>query len=189
MWQGFGAWCEPAAFPQICRRRFWHKGSQVSHQGLGRFSWKGSTSLGVLCKKGYGIWLFKWRQNCSKHSPALTSCVPSVVLFRAMVPLIPETLPDLTRKHIFISSGIFDPIVSKKEAERLFNSFKTGGANISFNWQESGHEWTMQEIRKSKVLLHKWTLFLQMSTWKSSRQKNENQQRGKVIWYVPGERA
>jgi predicted esterase len=57
-----------------------------------------------------------------------------------MVPVIPETLPDPTRKHIFMSSGIYDPIVSKKEAERLFGLFKNAGPNISFSCQESGHE-------------------------------------------------
>jgi hypothetical protein len=37
-----------------------------------------------------------------------------------MVSLVPETLPDLTRKHILMSSRIFEPIVSKQEAERDF---------------------------------------------------------------------
>jgi phospholipase/carboxylesterase/glyoxalase family protein len=79
----------------------------------------------------------------------------SAILFRAMVPLVPQTLPDLTRKHIFMSSGLYDPIVSKQEAEKLFGLFKSAGANISVSWQESGHELTMEEIRKVKEwLLH-----------------------------------
>jgi phospholipase/carboxylesterase len=44
----------------------------------------------------------------------------SAILFRAMVPLVPQTLPDLTNKHIFMSSGLYDPIVTKQEAENLF---------------------------------------------------------------------
>jgi predicted esterase len=47
----------------------------------------------------------------------------SAILFRAMVPLVPETLPDLTKKHILMSSGLYDPIVSKQEAEKLFGLF------------------------------------------------------------------
>jgi phospholipase/carboxylesterase/glyoxalase family protein len=79
----------------------------------------------------------------------------AAILFRAMVPLVPETLPDLTNKHIYMSSGLYDPIVSKQEAERLFGLFKNAGAKVSLSWQESGHELTMEEIQKAKQwLLH-----------------------------------
>jgi phospholipase/carboxylesterase len=79
----------------------------------------------------------------------------SAILFRAMVPLVPKTLPDLTKKHIFISSGVYDPIVSKEEAEKLFGLFQNAGAKVSLSWQKSGHELTMEEIRKAKEwLLH-----------------------------------
>jgi phospholipase/carboxylesterase len=37
--------------------------------------------------------------------------ISTAILFRAMVPLLPETLPDLTNKYIFMSSGLYDPIV------------------------------------------------------------------------------
>jgi predicted esterase len=37
----------------------------------------------------------------------------STVLFRAMIPLVPQTLPNLSGKHIFMSSGLNDPIVSR----------------------------------------------------------------------------
>ncbi len=74
----------------------------------------------------------------------------SAILFRAMVPLVPQTLPDLTRNHIFMSSGLYDPIVSKQEAEKLFGLFKGAGANVSVSWQESGHELTMEDIQKQK---------------------------------------
>ena len=77
----------------------------------------------------------------------------SAILFRAMVPLVPKTLPDLSNNHIFMSSGLYDPIVSKQEAENLFGLFKKSGANIALSWQESGHELTMKEIRKAKEWL------------------------------------
>src|SRR5919198_3855386 len=77
----------------------------------------------------------------------------SAILFRAMVPLVPQVLPDLTNKHIFMSSGLYDPIVSRQEAERLFGLFKNAGAKVSLSWQEGGHELTMNEIRKAKEWL------------------------------------
>jgi phospholipase/carboxylesterase len=77
----------------------------------------------------------------------------AAILFRAMVPLVPEVLPDLTNKHIFMSSGIYDPIVTKQEAEKLFGLFKNAGAKVSLSWQESGHELTMEEVQKAKEWL------------------------------------
>ena len=70
-----------------------------------------------------------------------------------MVPLVPQALPDLSDKHILMSSGLYDPIVSRQEADRLFGLFKKAGANISLSWQESGHELTMEEIRKAREWL------------------------------------
>ena len=52
-----------------------------------------------------------------------------------------------------MSSGLYDPIVSRQDADRLFDLFKKVGANISVSWQESGHELTMDEIRKAREWL------------------------------------
>ena len=43
--------------------------------------------------------------------------ISTAILFRARVPLVPEVLPNLVNKQIFMSSGIHDPIVPKQEAE------------------------------------------------------------------------
>ncbi|MFL6379644.1 MAG: alpha/beta hydrolase [Nitrososphaeraceae archaeon] len=77
----------------------------------------------------------------------------SAILFRAMVPLVPQTLPNLSDKHIFMSSGLYDPIVSRQETQKLFDLFKNADAKVSLNWQESGHELTMEEIGKAKEWL------------------------------------
>jgi phospholipase/carboxylesterase len=78
----------------------------------------------------------------------------AAILFRAMVPLEPDTLPDLTNKYIFMSSGLYDPIVPKQQAERLFGLFKKAGAKVSLNWQDSGHELAMKEVQKAEEWLH-----------------------------------
>ena len=77
----------------------------------------------------------------------------SAILFRAMVPFVPQTLPDLSDKRIFMSSGLYDPIVSRQETDRLFGLLKKAGAEISLSWQESSHELTMDEIRKAREWL------------------------------------
>ena len=53
-----------------------------------------------------------------------------------------------------MSSGLYDPIVSLDEAERLFGLFKNAGAHVSLSWQKSGHELTMDEIQKAREWLH-----------------------------------
>jgi phospholipase/carboxylesterase len=78
------------------------------------------------------------------------------ILFRAMVPLIPETLPNLTNKHIFMSSGVYDPIVTSQGAEKLFGLFRKAGAKVTINWQESGHELTMEEVQIAREWLQKF---------------------------------
>lgn len=74
----------------------------------------------------------------------------AAILFRAMVPFVPNTLPDLSNKYIFMSSGLYDPIIPKQEAERLFSLFKNGGAKVSISWQNSGHELVMEDVKKAK---------------------------------------
>lgn len=77
----------------------------------------------------------------------------AAILFRAMVPLVPETLPNLTNKHIFMSSGLYDPIVTRQEAEKLFGLFRKAGAKVTINWQESGHELTIDEVQRANEWL------------------------------------
>jgi|SRR3954447_18770619 phospholipase/carboxylesterase len=77
----------------------------------------------------------------------------AAILFRAMVPLLPQVLPDLTNKHILMSSGLHDPIVPKQETERLIGLFKKAGAKVSLRWQNSGHELRMNEINTAREWL------------------------------------
>jgi predicted esterase len=77
----------------------------------------------------------------------------AAMLFRTMVPLVPQVLPDLNNKHIFMSSGLYDPIVPKQDAERLVTLFKKAGAKVSLYWQNSGHELVMEEVGRAKEWL------------------------------------
>ena len=77
----------------------------------------------------------------------------TAILFRAMVPLLPQVLPDLTNKHIFMSSGLHDPIIPKQETERLIGLFKKAGAKVSLHWQNSGHELRINEINTAREWL------------------------------------
>ncbi len=77
--------------------------------------------------------------------------ITSAVLFRAMVPFMPEKVPNLSGKNIFIGAGQYDPIVPREETETLFDLFKKAGANVVLHFQEnSGHELGHDEISAAK---------------------------------------
>jgi phospholipase/carboxylesterase len=70
-----------------------------------------------------------------------------------MVPFEPDYYPDLLTKHILLSEGLNDPIVSKQEAERLFTMLKKFGAKVTLGWQDSGHDLSDADIRLAKEWL------------------------------------
>jgi phospholipase/carboxylesterase len=77
------------------------------------------------------------------------------ILFRPMVPIVPDVLPDLLNKNIFISAGTRDPIVSRQQTEKLFDLLRKSGAKVKINWQEgAGHELTSNEVQ----LVKNWLL-------------------------------
>ncbi|HXZ44123.1 MAG TPA: alpha/beta hydrolase, partial [archaeon] len=53
------------------------------------------------------------------------------VLFRAMVPLVPGTMPHLHGRPVFLAAGRLDPIVSPEETERLRRLLVQTGANVT----------------------------------------------------------
>jgi len=79
--------------------------------------------------------------------------VSGAVLFRAMVPLVPDNLADLSEKHILLLSGLRDPIATRQEAERLYGLFKQAHAIVDLQWQNSGHELIQNDIRAAKQWL------------------------------------
>jgi phospholipase/carboxylesterase len=72
------------------------------------------------------------------------------VLFRAMVPLVPNPLPDLLNKKILLSAGVNDPIVSRMETESLYRLFQKTNANITLKWQNSSHNLIQDDLKIAK---------------------------------------
>jgi predicted esterase len=70
----------------------------------------------------------------------------AAVLFRAMVPLVPETLPKIPATPVLISNGRMDPLVSGEETERLAALFRSAGADVTVSWQNHGHELTEADV-------------------------------------------
>lgn len=75
------------------------------------------------------------------------------ILFRAMVPFVPDILPDLSKKFIILLEGMRDPIVSRQEAESLLKIFNKAHSNVTIKWQGSGHNLTQDDIESAKKWL------------------------------------
>jgi predicted esterase len=52
------------------------------------------------------------------------------LLFRAMVPLEPRSLPSIGGTRVLVSNGRVDPLVSEQETERLARLLQRAGADV-----------------------------------------------------------
>ena len=69
------------------------------------------------------------------------------VLLHAMVPLVPESLPDLIGTRVFLGAGRQDPMASPAETERLAALLRDSGADVTVHWQPGGHALTREEAQ------------------------------------------
>jgi phospholipase/carboxylesterase len=70
----------------------------------------------------------------------------AVILFRAMVPLVPDNMPDLSSVHVWIGAGKQDPIISPPEAQRLIELLRRAGAQVTIRFFNVGHGLTNPEV-------------------------------------------
>ncbi|HVF09975.1 MAG TPA: alpha/beta hydrolase [Abditibacteriaceae bacterium] len=77
----------------------------------------------------------------------------AAVLLRAMVPLEPETMPDLAGVLVFIAGGRFDAIVPASNTERLAALLQEAGADVALHWQAAGHGLENAEIADARQWL------------------------------------
>lgn len=74
----------------------------------------------------------------------------AAILFRPMVPLVPETPPDLSHVPVFIPAGRQDPIVPAAESERLAALLGRAGAPVALHWEAGGHGLTQGDLTAAR---------------------------------------
>ena len=72
------------------------------------------------------------------------------ILFRAMVPLIPDKLPDLSSVRIWIGAGDQDPIVPASETKRLVELLRRAGADVTIRFAKAGHGLTNDDLEAAR---------------------------------------
>lgn len=72
-------------------------------------------------------------------------------LLRAMVPLTPDPLPDLTGKRALIANGRYDSLMPPDETEKLESLLTSAGASVQVAWAEAGHELTRADLDAART--------------------------------------
>ena len=71
-------------------------------------------------------------------------------LFRAMVPLVPETQPNLSAVRVWIGAGTYDPIIPTAETKRLAELLRGAGADVTMRYFQAGHELTPADVEAAR---------------------------------------
>lgn len=79
--------------------------------------------------------------------------VRQAILLRAMVPLEPDPLPDLTGTRVFLAAGERDPIIPPANTERLAGLLQSAGADVTLRWSPVGHQLTRDDVDASRAWL------------------------------------
>jgi len=80
----------------------------------------------------------------------------AAILFRAMVPLVPEKLPDLSLLRVWIGAGNQDPIIPTSETQRLVELLRNARADVTIRFFTAGHNLTNSEIEIARDWLMNW---------------------------------
>lgn len=67
-------------------------------------------------------------------------------MLHAMVPYVPDELPDLSGKSILLTAGENDPIVTTDETTRLHSLLQRAGADVRLAWFRNGHRLSGAEV-------------------------------------------
>ena len=70
----------------------------------------------------------------------------AAVLFRAMVPLKPPAMPDLSDVPVYLSAGRYDTMIPAANTEQLATMLRDAGADVTLAWTPQGHNLTPDEV-------------------------------------------
>jgi predicted esterase len=70
-----------------------------------------------------------------------------------MVPFVPDVLPDLRNKPVFIGAGQADPLIPISETERLIQLLQSAGATVALHQHSGGHVISHEEVREARSWL------------------------------------
>jgi predicted esterase len=82
----------------------------------------------------------------------------AAILFRAMVPLVPDKMPELSSVHVWIGAGDQDPIIPPSEAQRLVELLRQASAEVTIRFFHAGHGLTNDDVVTARDWLRETTV-------------------------------
>jgi predicted esterase len=70
----------------------------------------------------------------------------AAILFRAMVPLIPDRQANLSSIRVWIGAGAHDPIIPTSETNALAELLRNDGADVTIRYFQTGHQLTRDDV-------------------------------------------
>jgi phospholipase/carboxylesterase len=80
----------------------------------------------------------------------------AAILFRAMVPLVPDNIPDLASRRVWIGAGDQDPIVPASETQRLVELLRRAGADLTIHFTSASHGLTDADVEAARTWLEEF---------------------------------
>src|SRR4029450_2065756 len=74
----------------------------------------------------------------------------AAILFRAMVPLVPDRLPHLSSVRVWIGAGDQAPIIPASEPQRLVELLRRAGADVTIRFAKAGHGLTNDDLEAAR---------------------------------------
>ena len=71
----------------------------------------------------------------------------AAILFRAMVLLVPDKMPELSSVQVWIGAGDQDPIIPPSETQRLVELLRRAGVEVTIRFFHAGHGLTNSELK------------------------------------------
>lgn len=71
-------------------------------------------------------------------------------LWRVMVPLVPDKLPELKGAPVLLAAGEHDPIIPSENVRRLSALLEQAGANVTLTFERAGHGLTDATIENTR---------------------------------------
>jgi predicted esterase len=75
------------------------------------------------------------------------------VLLRAMVPIVPESLPNLAGIAVFLAAGRGDSFIPPESTNQLATLLQKAGADLTLRWSDRGHQLESGEIEEARLWL------------------------------------
>jgi predicted esterase len=75
----------------------------------------------------------------------------AAILFRPMMPFVPDRKPDLSGRRILVCAGEHDSMIDPVKTSSLISFFESAGANVAVHYHPGGHELGRDDFEAAKL--------------------------------------